>query len=184
MSEKPVQLIPLLCVNCQAPVPARLDEVAWVCQICGQGLLLDVTPQGKTAAEPLEIFYSAAIAAGGVGRPFWVSSGQVTITRREVYKGNESRAAQIFWAAPRLFYIPGWAAGLDEVISSGVQLLKAPFAMQAGPPAAFRPVVTLPVDMQPLGEFMVTSIEAARHDMLKHLEFTLTLLPPQLWILP
>ena len=40
MSQKPVELVPLLCVRCQAPVPARPGEVAWVCEQCGQGLVL------------------------------------------------------------------------------------------------------------------------------------------------
>jgi hypothetical protein len=184
MTTKPVLLIPLLCVKCSAPVPARIDEVAWACPTCGQGLLLDLTPQGNTAAIAQEIFYSSAIQPGASGRPFWVSGGQVNITRRDTYKGNETAKAQQFWATPRLFYIPGWAASLDEVINTGVQLLKQPFGMQAGAPTPFKPIVTLPVDLQALAEFMVTSIEAGRSDWVKHVDFTLTLLPPQLWILP
>lgn len=184
MTEKPVQLIPLLCVKCQAPVPANPDEVAWVCEQCGEGLALDETPSGNTAARAQDIFFSSGIPQGKPGRPFWVSSGTVTILRREVYKGNESRAAQAFWSTPRLFYIPGWAAKLEEIVSTGVQLLAAPVAMQSGPRAPFLPVVTLPADMKALAEFMVMSIEAGRRDALKRVEFELALQPPQLWILP
>jgi hypothetical protein len=184
MSQKPVALIPLLCVKCQAPIPARPDEVAWVCPQCGQGLVLDPTPEGKTAACVQEIFFSSAIAQGSPGRPYWVSSGMVNMTKRETYKGNESRKAQEFWSTAHLFYIPGWAASIEDIVSSGVQLIKTPIAMQSGSPTPFLPVVTLPADMKALAEFMVMSIEAARHDMLKRLEFDLTLAPPQLWILP
>jgi hypothetical protein len=184
MTQKPVELIPLLCVKCQAPVPARADEVAWVCAQCGQGLVLDSSPAGKTAACAQDIFFSSALVQGQPGRPFWVSSGTVTITRRDTYKGNESRAAQEFWSQPRLFFIPSWAASVEEVVTSGVQMIKTPLTMQPGSMMPFLPVVTLPEDMKALAEFMVMSIEAARHDALKHLEFDLKLAPPQLWVLP
>jgi hypothetical protein len=184
MSAKPVALIPLLCTQCQAPVPAQPDEVAWVCAQCGQGLVLDLTPAGKTAASAQEIFFSAAIPQGKPGHPYWVSSGTVRILRRETFKGDEGRAAQQFWSTPRLFYIPGWAASIEEVVTNGVELLRSPVAMQPGSPASFLPVVTLPADMQALAEFMLLSIEAARRDALKHIEFELNLAPAQLWILP
>ena len=196
MSQNAVRLIPLMCVKCQAPIAAKAEEVAWVCQQCGQGLILDSAPAGKSAACAQDVFFSAAIPPGKSGRPFWVSSGRVTITRRETYKGNESRSAQEFWSAARLFYIPGWDAALEDIVSNGVQLLKTPrnsnsernsnsdFAMQSGSPAPFLPVVTLPVDMKALAEFMVVSIEAGRNDALKHIEFDLELASPQLWVLP
>lgn len=184
MSQKPVVLIPLTCVRCQTPVPALPDEVAWVCANCGQGLVLDPTPEGKTAACEQVIFFSSLVSAGKSGNPFWVSSGTVAITRRDTFKGNENATAQNFWSVPRLFFIPGWNASIDEVVAAGVQFLNTPFNLQAGPPAPFRPVVTLPADMKPLAEFMVMSIEAGRRDALKRLDFDLTLAPPQLWILP
>lgn len=175
-----VRLIPLSCVKCQAPIPAQPDEVAWVCQQCGQGLLID----GQKGAIPLDIFFSNRLQPGLSGRPFWVSNGKVAIQRRETYSGDEVRAAQQFWAAPRLFLIPAWAASLDEVVSIGVSLLKNPEPMQRGSPAPFLPVVTLPVDLQALAEFMILSIEAERRDALKKVDFKVTLDSPQLWILP
>lgn len=184
MKLKNVELIPLLCVKCQAPVPAKVGEVAWVCEQCGQGLLLNSAPAGKNALRAYDFLYSAAIRPGQAGRPFWVSAGKVAITRRETYKGNEIGGAQAFWAAPRLFFIPGWEAALEDVVSNGVELLKNPFTLQKGSPTPFSPVVTLPEDMRALAEFMVMSIEAGRNDALKHVEFDLQLAEAQLWILP
>ncbi len=178
--QDPVRLIPLLCTRCQAPIPAQPDEVAWVCQQCGQGLLID----GQSGATPLEFFFSDRIQPSLTGRPFWVSTGRVVIQRRETYRGDEGRAAQQFWAAPRLFYVPAWAATLDEIVSIGVDLLKNPAAMQTGSPAPFLPVVTLPVDIQAMAEFMILSIEAERRDALKRVDFQVTLEPPQMWVLP
>jgi hypothetical protein len=186
MSQKPVKLIPLVCVKCGYTVPARPEEVAWVCEQCGQGLILDEAPAPDctSGARALDEFISARVQPGLNGRPYWVSLGQVSIARRETYKGNEEREARQFWASPRLFYVPAWQASLDEVVSTGVALLRKPETMEPGGRAPFLPVVTLPVDMQALAEFMVMSIEADRRDALKRVDFTVSLQPPQLWILP
>lgn len=179
-SAEPVRLVPLVCVQCRAPVPASIDEVAWVCQLCGQGLLID----DRQGARALDVFFSAHLKHNQNGRPFWLCSGQVAIQRRETYRGDESRTARQFWAAPRPFYIPAWAASLDEVVSTGVYLLKNPPDPQPGSAAPFQPVVTPPVDLQALAEFMILSIEAERRDALKQVDFTVALQAPQLWVLP
>lgn len=183
MSQKPVSLVPLQCVKCQAPIRANVDEVAWVCEQCGQGLLLASTPSGNISTAKIEVFFSSAVQQGKPGYPFWVTSGTVNITRRDTYRGNEGKAAQAFWSAPRLFYVAAWAASLDDLVGTGVRRLYEPVPMQAGSQVPFLPVVTLPSDLRPLCEFMVMSVEAARSDYLKHVEFDIKLLTPQLWIL-
>jgi hypothetical protein len=180
MSQVPVRLIPLLCLRCQFPVSAQPDEVAWACDQCGQGLILD----DQRGLRPLEIFFSRALGQGQRGRPFWVAPGRVDITERQTYKGNEKQAAAQFWSAERLFFIPAWEASLDEIISAGVDLLHKAAPMEPGSLAPFLPAVTLPGDLQPLCEFMVASIEADRRDALKRVNFSLKLKPPQLWVLP
>lgn len=181
----PVRLVPLLCVKCRAPIPAGPDELAWVCEQCGQGLLLDPAPgPNEPATRALDIFFSDAVKPGQKGRPFWVARGQVTITDRQTYKGDEGRAARQFWAGPRLFYVPAWETALDEIISMGVYLLSNPARLQPGSPVPFLPVVTPPADMRALVEFMVVSIEADRRDALKTIRYDLKLEPLQLWILP
>jgi hypothetical protein len=184
MNQKPVRLVPLQCVKCQAPVRANVDEVAWVCEQCGQGLLLAQTTAENISTVEIEVFFSNALPQGKPGYPFWVTSGTVNIARRDTYRGNEGKAAQAFWSAPRLFYVSAWAASLDDLVANGVRRLYEPVPMQAGSRTAFLPVVTLPADLRPLCEFMVMSVEAARSDYLKHVDFDIKLLPPQLWILP
>ncbi len=185
MSQKPVQLIPLLCCKCRYPVNAQVNEVAWVCEQCGQGLLLDDTPEpGTGATNPLDIFFSSAIPQGKNGRPYWVASGKVEIQQRLTYKGNAQNDAARFWSVPRLFYVPAWEAPLEEVIAGGVYMLKSPTAMEPGSRTPFLPVVSLPEDMHALAEFLVVSIEAERSDAMKRIDFSLRLEPPQLWILP
>ena len=183
----PIRLVPLLCVKCRAPIPAQADELAWACDQCGQGLLLNASPQpGKeeSATQALDIFFSNAIQPGMQGRPFWVALGQVTITERQTYKGDEGRAAREFWAAPRLFAVPAWETSLDEIISMGVNLLAHPQRLVPGAPVAFLPVVTPPADVRALADFLVVSIEADRRDALKTIHYDLKLEPLQLWVLP
>lgn len=180
MTQEPVRLIPMACVRCQAALPAKVDEVAWACAQCGQGLLLD-DEKGLTG---MDVFYANAIVPGKTGRPFWVSRGQVTITGRETYSGDEGRAARAFWSAPRLFYIPAYDTSLEDVVKTGVSLLRDPVRIEAGSPAPFLPVVTPPGDLRALAEFMILSIEAERRDALKKVTFDLQFDPPQLWILP
>lgn len=179
MSQKPVQLIPMLCVRCQAPIHAKPDETAWVCEQCGQGQLLDDV-RGLRAQD---VFFSKDIAGGTKGRPFWVTRGMVTVTRRETYKGDSSLEMREFWEAPRLFFIAAYQTSLDDIISTGVSMLRAPLAIQPGSPVPFLPVVILPDDVHALAEFMVVSVEAERRDALKRINFTLDIDPPQLWIL-
>ncbi len=183
----PIRLVPLQCMKCHAPVPAQPDELAWVCEQCGQGLLLEASPApgpNESATRALDVFFSNAIQPGQKGRPFWVASGQVTLTERQTYKGDEGRAAREFWGAPHLFYVPAWETSLDEVISMGVSLLLHPQRLEPGSHTPFLPVVTAPADVRALVEFMVISIEADRRDALKTVLYDLKLEPLQLWILP
>lgn len=183
----PIRLVPLLCAKCRAPVPARPDELAWVCEQCGQGLLLEPSPTpgpDESATRALDIFFSNAINPGQKGRPFWVTRGQVTLTDRQTYKGDEGRAAREYWATARLFYVAAWETSLDEIIALGVSLLARPQGLEPGSPVPFLPVVTSPADVRALAEFMVVSVEADRRDALKTIQYDLKLDPLQLWILP
>lgn len=179
MTQAPVRLIPLTCIRCHGPVQAQPDEVAWVCEHCGQGLLLS----GEKGLVSLDIFFSKDIQPGEKGMPFWVARGTTQIRRRETYKGDEMRTAQEFWSSARLFYIPAWETSLEEVVSRGVALLRNPVRMESGPAAPFLPVTTPREDLSALAEFMVVSIEADRKDAMKSIDFDLSLEPAQLWIM-
>lgn len=178
-AQQPVSLIPLLCVRCQAPVSAGLEEVAWVCETCGQGLLLG--EDGQLIA--LEVHYAAAIPAGGQGRPFWVAGGQAVL-QRQTYKRDESREMQAFWQTPRRFFIPAFELPLQQMLELGSALLRQPPELTPGSPARFIGVRVPPGDVTPLAEFILLSIEAERKDALRSLDFQLTLSQPSLWILP
>lgn len=183
----PIRLVPIACVKCRAPLPAQPDEVAWVCEQCGQGLLLDASPApgpNESATRVLDVFFSSAVKPGQKGRPFWVARGQVALTARQTYQGDEGRAAREFWAAPRLFYIPAWETTLDEIVSMGVSFIRSPQRLDPGARVPFLPVVTAPGDVRALVEFMIVSIEADRRDALKTVNFDLKLDPLQLWVLP
>ncbi len=183
----PIRLIPLVCIKCQAPIPAAPAEVAWVCEQCGQGLQINLiagSGDNETAASALDVFFSKDIQLGSRGRPYWVTRARVTITERTTYKGDEGRAAQEYWSVPRLFYIPAWETTLDEIIAVGGMLLKQSPAMVSGARMPFLPVVTPPGDIRALAEFIIVSVEAERRDYLKTIRFNLEFETPQLWVLP
>lgn len=176
--DRPVDLIPLVCVKCAAPLEANPDEAAWVCAVCGQGQELE--PSGLAA---VEVFYSAAIAPNTSGWPFWVVEGQVALAR-QTYQGNSEKEAQTFWDAPRRFFIPAFDCPLDQLLSLGMNYLRQPPDVQPAGRAAFAPITLGAADVRAIAEFIVVAVEAERKDKVKEIRFTLELTAPVLWILP
>lgn len=177
-----VTLVPLRCLRCETPVPANPEEVAWSCEQCGQGLLLD-NAQGLL---PLEIHYSASLKSGQAGKPYWVVAGRVGV-KREPY-GSSSRKiqqeAEAFWAQERMFVIPAFSTSLEALQAAAVNFLRQPPAMIDGSPAKFEPVTLAPDDLNAMAQFVVLAVEADRQDKLKSLDVRVDLQTPVLWILP
>jgi hypothetical protein len=176
---EPIHLIPMFCLKCNNAITAQVDEVAWVCSQCGQGLLLD----DEKGLIPLEVHYAAGIPAGASGKPYWVASGQAGL-RRETYSGDSTRDMQAFWQQAHTFYVPAVNLPLEQVVQIGVQLLRQPPLLTPGTAAPFLPVTVIPQDMRSLAEFIVYAVEAERKDNLKKLEINLQLSEPELWIVP
>ena len=174
-----IRLIALQCPRCSTSVPAQVDEVAWVCAQCGQGMLLS----DEQGALPLDVFFSAGIPPNAKGAPFWVARGAVSVFARQTYKGNSSKEMTEFWSLPRLFFVPAYRLPVEEMVAAGIKLLRQPVRMEPGSPVAFHPVVVDPGDVHAIAEFIVMSIEAERKDALKELKVEIKLDPPQLWIL-
>ena len=178
--DRPVELIPLVCVKCQTPVPAQPEEVAWACQQCGQGLVLD---EEKGLAF-LDIHYAAGIPQGVKGKPCWVAQGTVTLTR-ETYGGSDrSKDAQAFWLEPRQFIIPAYNCSFEALLSVSRKFLQQAPRFEEGSPVPFEPVTLSPSDLEKLAIFTILAIEADRKDMLKEVNASIHLLSPALWIFP
>ena len=173
----PVRLLPMTCPRCQNALPAKVDEVAWVCAQCGQGMLLDAA-KGLAA---LEVHYSAGIQAGKPGSPYWVAQGQAAL-QRKTFQGDKSADMVSFWAQPHLFFVPAITLPLEQVVEVGMRLLRQPPVLSAGPAVPFAPVTVPPDDMRALAEFVVFAIEAERKDALKELSIKLDLGTPELWV--
>lgn len=180
--DKPVELIPLVCVRCGTPVPAEKDEVAWVCAQCGQGLTLDES----VGLDRLEVNFSSQIPPDATGKPYWVCDGRVKITRRETYgsSGKGLLQAGEFWGKGRRFFVPAYNAPLEALLADATNLLLGPPDLSPGPPAAFEPVTRLIEDVRPAAEFIIVAIEAGRADKLKEIDFEVELSYPVLWVLP
>ena len=173
-----VTLLHMTCPRCQNALPAKVDEVAWVCAQCGQGMLLDAA-KGLAA---LEVHYSAGIQAGKPGSPYWVAQGQAAL-QRKTFQGDKSADMVSFWAQPHLFFVPAITLPLEQVVEVGMRLLRQPPVLTAGPAVPFAPVTVPPDDMRALAEFVVFAIEAERKDALKELSIRLDLATPELWVL-
>lgn len=176
-----IELVPLVCPQCSTPVPAEVDEVAWVCAQCGQGIYLNP----ETGPQRLQVYYSASIPPGARGRPYWVADGRVTM-QREAYRSDTRSVqdAEAFWSQTRRFFIPAYSAPLENLLTQAANLLLQPPAVKAGPPAPFEAVTLSLDDVPAAAEFIVIAIEAGRKDKLKLIEPDVKLSPPALWILP
>lgn len=177
MSEQP-SLLALRCPQCSTPVPAQVDEIAWVCATCQTGLLLDES-QGLVKQK-----FTFAEGVKGVGRPVWVAQGKVTLDRHSRNLLGKDGEAERFWSQPRQFIIPAWTCSVDELVDTAIAWLNTPPALKPGPPASFQPITLFPQDMRPVAEYVIVGIEALRKDQLKKVDFTLDLGQPELWILP
>lgn len=171
-------LVALQCLRCSTPVPAEPDEVAWVCQNCGQGLLLDEVDGLK----PITVRAAAAEGQGQVWKPFWVVPGKVRFSRRESY--GRDAAPEPRWSQPVRFVVPAYTSGVEQAVALGVAFLKRPPALDEGEAQPLTGATVLPDQIAPLARFVVLSIEADRDDKLEAIEFTVELDAPELWCLP
>jgi hypothetical protein len=180
----PVELIPLLCTQCQTAIPAQPEEVAWVCAQCGQGLLLSE----DKGVVPLTINFSPEVPPGGKGRPFWVVSGQVTMQRRIYGGGDQSQPAQEYWRSPHRFFVPAFNLPLDQMVDWGMRFLQQPPTLKTAQPGvtppSFLPVTLMPGDVQPMVEFIVMGVEAARKDKIREIQLSIKLDSAELWVIP
>jgi hypothetical protein len=175
-----VELILLKCPQCSTPVPAEEDEVAWVCDTCGTGVQL--TDSGLAR---LNVQWAASSEGARVERwlPFWAFSGTVRFHQRLNYGG--SAAPDDLWQAPRRLFVPAFACPLAQLQALGGDLTRRQPALQAAPPAGpLQGCTVLPDDAARAVEFVVVSIEAARKDKLRSIQFSLDVGPPELWLLP
>ena len=175
-----IELIALKCLRCETPIPAAPDEIAWVCQRCGQGLMLD-----EVSGVSSQAFHFAAGQPGKKGNPFWVAGGNLRLNRQTYasFSKKDDEAAE-FWAVPRRFFIPAFACDLETTLNLGTTLLRTPPRLTEGDPAPFLPVTVMPQDIYPLAEFIVVAIEAERKDNIRQIDFTLELRAAELWVLP
>jgi len=178
--DQTIQLVPLVCVQCSTPLPAEPGETAWVCAQCGQGMALD-SRQGLVR---VPVVYAAGAPPNGRGRPFWVADGMVQL-QRSTYRANSgsTRDAEQFWSITRRFFIPAYRLDTENFLKVGAALLERPPQVQPGTAYAFEAVTLALEDLQPVGEFLVMGIEAARKDAIREIHFSLRLSPPALWIL-
>jgi len=179
--DRPIELVPLVCIQCSTAIPAGVEEVAWVCSQCGQGMVLDEAH----GLEALDIHYSADIPPNSAGKPYWVADGQVTMERKTYGStGNHGEAAKQFWGQSRRFFVPAFQAPLESLLEIAKGMLLNPPQLSSGPGTPFEAITLYRDDLLAAADFIVIAIEAERKDKIKSIDFELKLSKPVLWILP
>ncbi len=174
-----VELVPLICLRCSTPVPARPEEMAYVCTNCGQGMALHM----GEGIQPVDVFFHREIMSNQIGRPFWVADGRVQVDR-QMYSGDNDRQAQEFWDQPRRFFVPAYTLPLENLLEIGAKMVKQPPKLEAGPASQFTTVSLPRADVAAVTEFIVMEVEAERRDKLKEVHLQVDLGETVLWVLP
>ncbi|MCI0354236.1 MAG: hypothetical protein L0099_04225 [Acidobacteria bacterium] len=175
-----VQLLPMACLRCAAPIPAEETEIAWVCEKCGQGMQLT-----RAGLSLLTVQWAAAKTRATNPRwePFWSFVGAVRFTQRFNFGGRSE--PDKLWAEPQRFFIPAYQLPLRDLETIGAELLKKRLRPTPGPAVGKLAHCSLfPADAKQAAEFVVLTIEAERRDKLKTVAFTIETDEPELWMLP
>lgn len=171
----------MVCIQCSTPIPAGIEEVAWACTQCGQGMVLDEA----SGLEALDIHYAAGIPPDTPGKPYWVAEGRVSMARQAYGSSAQHKAAaEQFWSQTRRFFVPAYHAPLENLLETAKTMLLKPPTLSPGKPALFEPATLYRKDVQAAAEFIVMAIEAERADMVESIEFELKLSNPILWVIP
>ena len=179
--DRPIELVPLVCIQCSTAIPAGVEEVAWGCDQCGQGMVLDEAH----GLEALDIHYSADIAQNSTGKPYWVADGQVTMERKTYGSaGKHGIAAKQFWGQSRCNIFRQRGSRWMLLLEVAKAMLLNPPRLSSGSATPFEAVTLYRDDVLAAAEFIVIAIEAERKDKIKSIDFELKLSKPVLWILP
>lgn len=162
------------------PIPASQDEVAWVCEVCGQGQ--QITEEGLVL---LRINYGDGIPSDKEGFPFWVFEGQVTLDRATYSgEGSETPDAEHYWSQPRRFMIPAYDYPIEDLIRKGPMWVKNPPDLKHGESTRFKSVTVSSEDVKALAEFIIIALEVERMDNIRSIRMSLIQDHLELWILP
>ncbi len=175
-----ISLIPMLCPNCGFPIQSQVDEIAWICNQCHEGILLN--SENQLTLSKIQFQQSGHDLKEGF--PYWVTTVKVSLNR-ETLRGNLSDEMLQFWQYPRTIFVPAFEMGLEELLKRAETLIKNPPTLFPGPVIpSFKPIICSPFDLRPYIEFLIMQIESGRQDDLKQLTFELQLDEPSLWIFP
>lgn len=178
-----MKLDALICPQCTQWLSPKPDDIVLACPRCFTAVILEDSGLRSVSA----VAYAASSATDATWYPFWTFQGQVEFTARETQSGNKSKDAQQFWQTERRFLIPAWDLDMWQARDLGMRLLQKPpqLTILNGPPeTAFHSATLSREDALKLVDFIILTVEAERKDMLRKLQFKLTIDDPALWLLP
>ncbi|GJM40843.1 MAG: hypothetical protein DHS20C20_11250 [Ardenticatenaceae bacterium] len=181
-----MKLLALRCPTCaQSLKPQNPEVVVLGCANCGTAVSLH---ESGLDTIPLQ-FATPAVDTFDAWLPLWVFNGRVNIANRQTQGRNKEaqQHSEQLWGSPRRLYVPAWELPTETASQLGGDLVqRQPTFQQTEPPNNFTLVeaIVTPDDALKMLEFVVLSIEAARKDWLKELQFTIEAAKPQLWAIP
>ena len=180
-----MKLLALRCPTCAQSLKPQNPEV--IVLRCGCGTAVSLQETGITTIT-LQ-FASPAVEKFDAWLPLWLFNGRVNITNRQT-QGRNTQAqqdSQQLWNYPRRLYVPAWDLPTATASQLGGDLVQRQPSFERTDQVANAPfveAVVTPQDALKLLEFVVLTIEAARKDWLKSLDFHIETTAPQLWAIP
>ncbi len=180
-----MKLLALRCPTCTQPLKPQNRDV--VVLRCGCGTAVSLHQSGLTTVT-LQ-FAAPAVETFDAWLPLWLFNGRVHITNRQTQGRNKQaqQDSEQLWNYPRRLYVPAWEMPTETASQLGGDLVqRQPNFERTDQPAnaPFVEAVIRPDDALKLLEFVVLSVEAARKDWLKSLDFHIETTTPQLWAIP
>lgn len=181
-----MKLLALRCPTCAQPLkPHNQDVVVMSCEGCGTAVSLSQSGLDTIALQ----FAAPAVDNFDAWLPLWVFNGRVNITNRQTQGRNKEaqQHSEQLWGYPRRLYVPAWELPTETASQLGGDLVqRQPTFQRTDQPSSFSLIeaVITPDDALKMLEFVVLSVEAARKDWLKALNFNIEAAKPQLWAIP
>lgn len=178
-----MKLDALICPECAQWLSPKPDDIVLACPRCFTAIILENSGLRSLSA----VMHAASSSTDAAWYPFWTFQGQVQFTARETQSGDKSKDAQQFWQTARRFFIPAWNLDMWQARDLGMELLQKPpqlTILNASPESTFHSATLSREDALKLVDFIILTLEAERKDMLRKLQFKLTIDDPTLWLLP
>lgn len=186
-----LELLPLACPTCGAPLAAETEDVVFYCTACRNGYRLDEAARPPLVPVPVT-FLAVAGRAAERHLPFWLLPAEVEIRDRDASGGVLRALAGLFGGGGEepggavTFAVPAFRAPLDAVCRLATRYTGHLDAGGADERLGERLTggVYTPAEAETLAEYTLLAGEVAKSDLLRDLDYSLSFGDPRLLGVP